>query len=117
MPKTNFTAEKRFNKPFYYRLIHIESIFINLHKLKLSDKEEKELWDLIEQMIHVRVLDTILQNLAEDKQDQFLQEFTVKPDEDRLIKFIRENIADIDIRLETTMNELEETIVEDFKII
>lgn len=106
-------AKKISKKPFYHQWIRIEKVYMEVKKVGLSEGEEKEIWDLLEETIHTRVLDAVLEKLPEVKHEEFLEKFRQKPDDTALLNYLRAEIDDIENHLDKTFQELETEILKD----
>jgi len=106
-------TKKTLNKPFYHHFIRVEKIYIAVKKSGLRRNEEKEIWELVEETIHTRILNALLEKLPEGKHEEFLEKFSLRPDDTRLIDYFRQEATDIESHLEETFRSLEEEILAD----
>jgi hypothetical protein len=60
-------------KNFYTHLIEIDSLFVELETLELSDSQKKHLAELIDSNLHNTVLDAILKELPEEEKENFIK--------------------------------------------
>lgn len=104
---------KKHKKAFYHCLLKVETIFEQLKKMGLSSKEEREIWDLIEETIHTRTLQAILGKLPSEKHRDFLERFSQKPDDVAILDFLEAEVSDIRIHIKEVFEELEKGILKD----
>ena len=72
-------------KAFYHSIIDVQKIHSHLEKVGLDKEEHLQTWDLIEETIHIRILDTILEKLPEKKHETFLEKFHKNPHDKKLL--------------------------------
>ncbi len=77
---------------FYDRLIVLEGLDNKIKKLVSSNEEIQELWAMVDELIHHRVLGCILDNLPEHHHSEFLEKFHKSPSDAKLFDFLREKI-------------------------
>ncbi len=104
---------KKINKkPFYYRFVEVERIFVQLKKMDLLQEEKREILDLIGETIHTRVIDATLERLPREKHESFLER-VVKDPTDPEIYSLLEEVEDLESHLEKIFQALEEEILAD----
>ena len=86
-------------KLFYDHLIIIEEIVEVLSRHKLSQKEQEEMLDLVDQTLHQEILATIMQHLPKDGHEAFLIHFHATPHDRKILDFLKEK-SSIDIEKE-----------------
>jgi DNA-directed RNA polymerase specialized sigma24 family protein len=101
-------------KPFYYQFIHFESLIIEVKKAGLSNKEEKEILDLIEHSFHTRAIDAVLERLPEDKQEEFIKMYARRPADEDIFDYLKKNIKDIENHLKKALHNLQKEILKEF---
>lgn len=109
----NMNKKIKFNKPFYSEFIHVEVLYSHLRNAGLGIREEKEIWDLIEDIINTKILDSVLDNLPQNFHEKFMEKFSSKPDDTTIIIFLRKNIEDFDKKLNEAYSLLEKQIIKD----
>jgi len=60
-------------KHFYGHLVSLDSLFIALQNIEMSDEERKQLAAIIESHVHYTILDVVLSHLATEDKKIFLQ--------------------------------------------
>ena len=86
------------SKIFYDHLIVLEEIKIHIDKVTKSPEEKEELWQLVDEIIHHRILTSILGKLPEEHHQDFLNKFYKSPHDESLISYLNEKInEDVEI--------------------
>jgi hypothetical protein len=104
------------SKIFYDHLITLNRVEIVIKNSAQTSEEKEELWHLVDQTIHPRVLTTILDNLPRQHHEEFLQKFHASPHDECLIDYLNEKVeGNIEELITKEMNNLEEEIVRELK--
>lgn len=104
------------SKIFYDRFIEFEEIEIELQSAGLSLEEKRELEQLIDEMVHHRVLDRLLTHLPKEHHQEFLQKFHKSPFDESLINYLNERIKDsVEKHIKEEVGKLKKEILEDLK--
>lgn len=86
------------SKLFYDRLISFEDFEEALREQEIDHEEKAELQQLVDEMIHHRVLGCILDHLPREHHQEFLNRFHRAPHDETLIIFLQEKTpSNIDI--------------------
>lgn len=101
-------------KPFYYHLISITEIEIELDKLGLPEHERIELLNIAENTIHYTIVDIVLSELSEEDKKTFL-EHHAKSNHETTLKFIKGKITNIEGRIRSVANNLRTELINDIK--
>ncbi len=107
------------NTHFYHSIIEIDSLFVELDHLDLSESERHHLSELIDTNLHHEIVDVILSQLDEDDKKVFLNHLSRGDDKQiwDLINAKAENIEDkIKSAAESVKKELHEDISEAKKL-
>lgn len=86
------------SKIFYDHLLSFEKLNDYIKVNCLSSEEREELWNLVDELLHYRVLTCILENLSEEYHYDFLEMFYSNPYDERILNFLGERI-DKDIKI------------------
>lgn len=107
--------KKNITKPkaFYHSVIDVQKIHAHLEKVELKKDEHLQVWDLIEETIHIRILDTILEKLPEKKHEEFLEKFHKNPQDKKLLLELESEIKDIKKHIHESYIQLEKETLED----
>ena len=82
------------SKIFYDHLIVLEEVNIQIDEVAKTSEEKEELWKLVDEIIHHRVMSAILEKLPEKHHKNFLKTFYASPYDDKLISYLNEKIDD-----------------------
>ncbi len=104
------------SKIFYDRFIILEEIEIELDNLGLEAEERQELDQLIDEMIHHRVLDRILTHLPREHHTEFLDRFHKAPYDEGLLDYLNEKIErSVEEHVREEIRQLKKEILKDIK--
>lgn len=106
-------------KHFYHSIIEIDSLFVEMDGLDLSESEKLHLSELIDTNLHHEVVDVILSQLSDEDKKIFLTHLSREDDAKvwELLNSKAENIEDkIKLAAEVVKKELHEDIMEAKKI-
>jgi hypothetical protein len=104
------------SKIFYDHLVVFEEIDVELDKLSLEKEEREEIEDLIEDIIHHRVIDKILRCLPTQHHKEFLDKFHTRPYDARLIEYIDQKISDsIEKHIKEEVEKVKKEILADIR--
>jgi hypothetical protein len=82
------------SKIFYDRLIVLEEVEAEIKKAAQTQEEKEELWGLIDEIIHHRVMGTLLDRLPRDNHEDFLVRFHKAPHDDSLMDYLSQQIGE-----------------------
>jgi hypothetical protein len=104
------------SKIFYDHLI----IFVDLHskvkEIAEIEEERHELYKIIDEIIHHRVLGCILDVLPKDHHREFVERFHQEPHNDELLSYLNEKTPeeiDIENHIKSDIKKLEEELLEE----
>jgi hypothetical protein len=80
------------SKIFYDHLITLEEIEIHIKESVETYEERRELWQIVDEIVHHRVLGCILDHLPHNHHQEFLQKFHSCPYDEGLLDYLRERI-------------------------
>ena len=102
------------SKLFYDKLITLDKVEIIIKNSAQTPEEREELWHLVDQTIHPRVLTLILDKLPPAHHEEFLGKFHASPHDEALITYLNERIeGDIEELITKEMTILEEEIIKE----
>lgn len=82
------------SKVFYDHLIILEDVDKEIKKSAKTREEREELWGLVDEMVHHRALDTVLDRLPKEDHEEFLDYFHKKPNDEKfLIDYLKNKIG------------------------
>lgn len=104
------------SKIFYDHLVVFEELEFEVDKMTKTPEEREELWKIIDEILHLRILASILDSLPNEHHREFLEKFHASPYDDSLMSFLNERIeTDIEIFLKEEIKKLEKEIVKNIK--
>jgi len=81
-------------KLFYDHLIVLGDLEIHIKNAVEIEEERHELWEIIDEIIHHRILEALLDRLPNEHHDEFLHKFHESPHDEGLIEYLTEKIQD-----------------------
>lgn len=85
------------SKLYYDKLVVMTKIEVIIKKSSSTPEEKEELWRVVDEMIHHRILNCILENLSEEHHHDFMCLFHEKPHDESILDFVNQRI-DSDIK-------------------
>ena len=82
------------SKLFFDQLIVLDDLDGEIKKVAKSKEEKEELWQLVDEMVHHRVLGCVLDALPRKNHEEFLEKFHKAPHDESLMDFLREKVGD-----------------------
>ena len=76
------------SKLFYDHLIILEEVEAEIKKTAQTPEEKEELWALVDEMVHHRVMERVLDKLPKVHHEAFLTRFHEAPHDDNLTAFL-----------------------------
>lgn len=101
-------------KHFYTDLVEIESLFVELGKMDLSDNEKLHLSKLIDSNLHHTILDLVLSELSEQDKLKFLK-LLDGDDQTKIWEHLKNNIDNIEEKIKKVGEDLRLELHEDIK--
>jgi hypothetical protein len=81
------------SKLFFDHLIDFTEVDLEIKRSTSSKDEQEELWQLVDEMIHHRVLGYILGKLPQGSHEEFLARFHSAPYDEGLFDYLKEKIG------------------------
>lgn len=81
------------SKVFYDYLIDISALENQIRKVSASEDERLELSKIADELVHNKVVASILDNLPSENHLEFLNMFHAGPHDDKLTKYLKEKIG------------------------
>lgn len=82
------------SKLFFDQLIVLDDVESEIKKVAKSPEEREELWHLVDEMVHHKVLGCILDRLPRGSHEEFLDKFQTAPYDEGLIGYLKEKIGE-----------------------
>ena len=99
-------------KLFYDHLLSLTQIELVIKKNVSSKEEQEELWQLVEDMVHHKVVHVILDHLPKEHHNEFLEEFSKAPHDERHIIYLKERTGtDIEAIIQKELTQMEEELL------
>ncbi len=76
------------SKVFYDNLVVLEKVEKIINRSSLSQDEREELWRIVDEIVHHRVMGCILEGLPRPHHEEFLDKFSVAPHDGELFSFL-----------------------------
>jgi len=101
-------------KMFYSHLVDLSDLVVKLECLKLDEQEREEIVDLIEDILHHRILDSLLDVIPPEHHEGFLERMIEDPTDPQLIAHLKEiSTYDPEIKIMTVTEIVKQEIVLD----
>lgn len=81
------------SKVFYDKLVALEHIEKEVNKIAQDKEEKEELWHIIDEYVHHRVMGCILGKLPHQHHEEFLTKFVDAPHHDQHWDYLKEKIS------------------------
>lgn len=82
------------SKLFFDHLIVLEEVEAEIKNVAQTREERDELWQLVDETVHHKVLDTILDKLHHSYHEEFLEKFHKAPYDEALLDYLKEKIGE-----------------------
>lgn len=103
------------SKVFYDHLIVLEDLEEVIKTKAKTTEEREELWALVDELIHHRVVGCILDRLPPEHHHEFLDKFAKAPHDDGILGFLKERVEDIEEAIVGVVKKLGEEIKEELR--
>ena|SRR3989344_9122819 len=104
------------SKLFFDHLIILEDLETEIKEVAESPEEKEELWQLIDEILHHRILGCILDSLPAEHHHNFLEMFHQSPHDERIIHFLNKKIeGDIEKLIEKEVADIKNELLADIK--
>lgn len=82
------------SKVFYDHLLEFDKLEKELKKHVKSSEEREEIYGIIDEIVHHRVVGCILDRLPKDHHKEFIRKFSDKPHDTNLFLYLKDKITD-----------------------
>lgn len=80
------------SKVFYDHLIVLEEVDKHIKDSVETSEQREELWQIVDEIVHHRVLGCVLDHLPGEHHEEFLGKFHQAPHDESLLSYLREKI-------------------------
>jgi len=81
------------SKIFYDHLVDLSEVEKKIKKITKTQEEREELYRLVDELVHHRVVGCILDELPEKNHKEFLQEFSSRPHDEGLFAYLGQHVG------------------------
>lgn len=102
------------SKLFYDHLLVLEELEHHIKSATQTPEEREELWNIVDEIIHHKVLGCILDRLPYDYHHEFLAKFHESPYDETLLEYLNEKIeGNVEEVIKGQMVSLEKEMLEE----
>lgn len=102
------------SKVFYDHIVVLERVEVVVHKAARSEEEKHELWQIVDSIVHQKVMQIILDLLPNEHHQEFLERFHQAPHEEGLLDYLSEKSKkDIKKAIHEEIKKLEDEILQE----
>jgi len=82
------------SKLFFDKLLNLEKVDYQINRVAHSQEEKEELWTLVDEIVHHKVMGCVLDRLPSDSHSEFLTLFEHAPhDEKRIFDYLNKKVG------------------------
>jgi hypothetical protein len=81
------------SKIFYDHLISLEKVEVFIKDIAKTHEEKHELWQIVDEIVHHKVLGCILDHLPHKHHQEFLQRFHSCPYDEGLVHYLNKKVG------------------------
>ena len=101
------------SKLFFDHLVVLDDVDTEIKSLAETEEERHELWHLVDEIVHHRVMGCVLNHLPEGNHNEFLEKFHEAPYDDSLMGYVDEKTEkNIENVIRDEMKDLKKEILE-----
>jgi len=101
------------SKVFYDHLIVLEEVEVQIASSNLDRTEREEIHQMIEELVHYRVMTKILDHLPRQHHEEFLGQFHKAPYHEGVLQFLKEKVEDIEELIREEISVLKKELLKD----
>lgn len=104
------------SKLFYDYLLEMDGVDGLIKGKSNSPEEKEELWRIVDEIVHHRIMGCVFDNLPKQDHQEFLEKFTARPDDENLIVYINgKSSKKIEDEIAKEVKNIESEILKEFK--
>lgn len=101
-------------KQFYSSIIQVETLYVALDDLAITEKEKEHLKSIIDTNLYHTILNAVLSELPESDKKMFLDKLA-EDNHEKTMEFLKKRILNIEDKIKKTANDLVKELHEDIK--
>jgi len=105
------------SKIFYDHLVILESVETEIKSVSQTFEEKGELWKLVDDIVHHRIMISILDHLPLSHHEEFLSKFHTSPHDQSHMYFLKEKIEDIEDIIKSEVKKLENELLSEIRLL
>jgi hypothetical protein len=82
------------SKLYYDHLLVLDEVEAEIKKSAKSLEEKEELWAVVDEMVHHRVMGCVLDRLPKEHHQEFLEKFHKAPHDENILAYLKEKIGE-----------------------
>jgi len=79
---------------FFDHLFSLSEIETEINSVAETNEQKIELWGLVDEMVHYKVMETIFDNLGTKYHDEFIKQMQSSPHDKNILQFLKEKVGD-----------------------
>jgi hypothetical protein len=100
------------SRVFYDYLLSLEEIESAITQLAESQDEKQELWQIVDELLHTRILFVILTHLPSERHTEFLERYHDEPHNEEHVLYLNESCGiDMEEIIKNEVKELKKEIL------
>lgn len=80
------------SKLFFDHWLDLSKLEKEIKKVAQTSEEKIELWGIVDEIIHHRVMGCVLEHLPKDHHGEFMQKYLKAPNDEKLIEYLQNKI-------------------------
>jgi hypothetical protein len=82
------------SKLFFDQLVVLDDVESEIKKTAKTPEEREELWGLVDEIVHHRVLDCVFDRLPKKSHQEFLEKYHSAPFDEELVGYLKKEIGE-----------------------
>ena len=82
------------SKLYYDHLIVLDEVEAVIKRAAKTQEEKEELWKVVDETLHHRVMGKVLDKLPREHHEEFLHKFHATPHDENLLTYLQEKIGE-----------------------
>lgn len=104
------------SKLYYDKLVNLKKLERKIAKVATSPEEKQELWLLVDELVHHRVLGCVLEKLDKKHHEEFLVKLYHAPHDEGLLDYLKKKIKiDVEEFIKAEIESLHQEILVEIK--